>query len=105
MGLTQAVRRENAMMWPRGAKAGPVAGEWHTMRELVRTNDVVLLGAITALLDAAEIGHLVADAHISALEGSIGILPRRLLVTDDDARRARRLLEEAGFAQALRDPD
>ncbi|MFG1401666.1 DUF2007 domain-containing protein [Xanthobacter sp. V0B-10] len=74
------------------------------MQELVRTNDLVLLGAIGALLDAARIGHLVADAHTSALEGSIGILPRRLLVPDDDAPRARRLLAEAGFADALRDP-
>ncbi|MFG1477732.1 DUF2007 domain-containing protein [Xanthobacter sp. V4C-4] len=73
------------------------------MQELARTNDLVLLGAITALLDAAEVGHLVADAHISALEGSIGILPRRLLVVDEDAARARRLLVEAGFAAALRD--
>lgn len=74
------------------------------MRELLRTNDLVLLGAIEALLDAAEIGHLVADAHISALEGSIGILPRRLLVVDEDADRARRLLMEAGFGAALQDP-
>lgn len=74
------------------------------MQEVVRTNDLVLLGAITALLDAADIGHLVADAHISALEGSIGILPRRLLVAEDDAPRVRRLLAEAGFAAALRDP-
>ncbi|MDQ0503408.1 putative signal transducing protein [Xanthobacter agilis] len=74
------------------------------MRELLRTNDLVLLGAVTALLDAAGIGHLVADAHISALEGSIGILPRRLLVVDDEAPRAWRLLAEAGFSDALHDP-
>jgi len=74
------------------------------MQELMRTNDLVLLGAVTALLKAAEIGHLVADAHISALEGSIGILPRRLLVVDDDVFRARRLLAEGGFADALREP-
>lgn len=74
------------------------------MREVVRTNDLVLLGAITALLDAADIGHLVADAHISALEGSIGILPRRLLVAEEDAARAWRLLADAGFSTALRDP-
>lgn len=73
------------------------------MREVVRTNDLVLLGAIEALLSAAEIGHLVADAHMSAIEGSIGILPRRLLVADDDAPRARRLLKEAGFGAALSD--
>ena len=74
------------------------------MRELARTNDIVLLGAMEALLEAADIGHMVADAHISALEGSIGILPRRLLVVDDDAPRARRLLTDAGWAYALLDP-
>lgn len=73
------------------------------MREVLRTNDIVLIGAVTALLDAAEIGHLVADAHISALEGSIGILPRRLLVVADDLDRTCRLLREAGFADALAD--
>lgn len=73
------------------------------MREVLRTNDIVLIGAITALLEAAEIGHLVADAHISAVEGSIGILPRRLLVIADDLDRTRRLLREAGFAAALPD--
>jgi len=74
------------------------------MQELMRTNDLVLLGAVTALLEAAEVGHLVADAHISALEGSIGILPRRLLVVDEDVSRARRLLVDGGFAAALREP-
>ncbi len=73
------------------------------MQEVLRTNDIVLLGAVEALLASAGIGHLIADAHISALEGSIGILPRRLLVIDDDLPRTRRLLAEAGFGDALRD--
>lgn len=73
------------------------------MREVVRTNDMVLISALEALLTAAEIGHMVADGYISALEGSIGVLPRRILVVDDDVTRARRLLIEAGFADVLRD--
>ena len=72
------------------------------MRELVRTNDAVLVSAIQALLDAARIPHLVLDQNMSVLEGSIGILPRRLLVDEDHAAAARRLLEEAGFAHELR---
>lgn len=71
------------------------------MRELLRTNDVVLISAIGALLDSAGIGHLVLDQHMSVLEGSIGLLPRRLLVEEDDVARARRLLDEAGFGAAL----
>ncbi len=74
------------------------------MRELVRTNDAVLVSAIQALLDAAEIPHVVLDQNMSVLEGSIGILPRRLLVAEDYADAARRLLEEAGFGRELR-PD
>lgn len=76
---------------------------WHygPMRELIRTNDMVLLSAVTALLDSADIGHLVLDQHMSVLEGSIGLLPRRLLVEEDEAERARALLAEAGFGTAL----
>ncbi|TMJ30509.1 MAG: DUF2007 domain-containing protein [Alphaproteobacteria bacterium] len=74
------------------------------MRELVRTNDAVLVSAIQALLDAAHIPHLVLDQNMSVLEGSIGVLPRRLLVREEHAHAARRLLEEAGLGHELR-PD
>lgn len=74
------------------------------MRELVRTNDAVLITAIEALLNGADIKHLVVDRNISVLEGSIGIFPRRILVDEQQFDAARRLLEEAGFADELR-PD
>lgn len=74
------------------------------LRELVRTNDAVLISAIQALLDAAQIPHVVADQNMSVLDGSIGALPRRLLVAEDDAAAARRLLNEAGLGHELR-PD
>ena len=67
------------------------------MREIVRTNDAVLVSAIQALLDAAEIPHVVLDQNMSVLEGSIGILPRRVLVAEDHVDAARELLEEAGL--------
>jgi Putative prokaryotic signal transducing protein len=72
------------------------------LRELVRTNDAVLVSAIQALLDAAHIPHLVLDQNMSVLEGSIGVLPRRLLVREEHAHAARRLLEEAGLGHELR---
>jgi hypothetical protein len=72
------------------------------MTELVRTNDAVLLSAIEATLKAASIHCMIADQHMSVMEGSLGFMPRRLLVTDDDADRARKLLREAGFANELR---
>jgi hypothetical protein len=74
------------------------------MRELVRTNDAVLISAIEALLNGADIDHMIVDQNMSVLEGSIGIFPRRILVADDQADGARRLLQEAGFGDELR-PD
>ena len=74
------------------------------MRELVRTNDAVVISAIEALLKGANIAHMVVDQNMSVLEGSIGIFPRRILVEEDQLTAARRLLTEAGFAKELR-PD
>jgi hypothetical protein len=74
------------------------------MRELVRTNDAVLITAIEALLTGAQIKHMVVDRNMSVLEGSIGIFPRRILVDEEQFHAARRLLKEAGFADELR-PD
>jgi hypothetical protein len=74
------------------------------LRELVRTNDAVLISAIEALLTGAHIAHMVVDQNMSVLEGSIGIFPRRILVGDDEVQIARRLLEDAGFGNELR-PD
>jgi hypothetical protein len=68
------------------------------MRELVRTNDAVLITALEALLNGAQIEHMVVDGNISVLEGSIGIFPRRILVREDQLEAARTLLEETGFA-------
>lgn len=72
------------------------------MRELVRTNDPVLITAIEALLNGADIGHMVVDQNMSVLEGSIGIFPRRILVGEDQILAARRLLQDAGFGNELR---
>jgi len=72
------------------------------VRELVRTNNPVLITAIEALLKGAAIPHVVLDQHMSVLEGSLGILPRRILVDDEDQHKARRLLEDAGLAHELR---
>ncbi|MFC7399478.1 DUF2007 domain-containing protein [Chelatococcus sp. GCM10030263] len=73
------------------------------MIELIRTNDIVLLGAVEALLRGAGFQVFVADGHMSVLEGSVGALQRRLLVRQDEAEGARALLVEAGFAAELRD--
>jgi hypothetical protein len=72
------------------------------VRELVRTNDAVLISAIEALLNGADIPHLVVDQNMSVLEGSIGAFQRRILVGEDEIDAARKLLAEAGFGHELR---
>ena len=74
------------------------------MREIVRTNDAVLISAIEALLKGANIPHMVLDQNMSVLDGSIGMLPRRIVVDQDHSARARRLLADAGLGHELR-PD
>lgn len=66
------------------------------MKELLRTNDQVRLSWLQALLAAAGIRAVVLDAHTSIIEGSIGAIPRRLMVDDADHRRALDLVAEAG---------
>jgi putative signal transducing protein len=75
------------------------------LRELVRTNNAVVVSAIGALLDGAGIHHVVLDQNMSVLEGSLGILPRRILVADEDVTAARRLLTDGGLAHELRPDD
>ena len=72
------------------------------MKELIRTNDPVVLSFATSLLDDAGIHSLVADQSMSVLEGSLGLLPRRLLVESERAGEARLLLVDAGLGSELR---
>ena len=74
------------------------------MQELVRTNDAVLVSAVVALLDGAGIRHMVLDQNMSVLEGSVGVLPRRILVAKGQVLTARQILEDAGLGHELR-PD
>lgn len=74
------------------------------MEELLRTNDLVLISFVEALLRDAGIEHFVADQAVSAVEGSIGLFPRRVLVDADDIDAARRLMTDAGLAAELRPP-
>ena len=66
------------------------------MRELFRCNDPVLLSFAASLLAEAGIHFFIADAHMSVLEGSLGVLPRRMLVEAGEFDRARQLLADAG---------
>lgn len=72
------------------------------MQELVRSNDMVLMSFIQTLLDEVGIKHFVADENMSVLEGSIGVLAKRLMVDAAMMDRARQLLNDAGVGEELR---
>jgi hypothetical protein len=71
--------------------------------EILRTNDLVLISVIESLLKAEGVAFFLADQHMAAVEGSLGFLPRRILVDAHDEGRARRLIAQAGLAGELRD--
>ena len=71
------------------------------MDEVIRTNDLVLISFVEALLNEAGISHFIADQAVSAVDGSIGIFPRRILVDSDDLAEVRRLLTDAGLGDEL----
>ena len=76
------------------------------MREILRSNDAVLISFAQSQLREAGIGCFVADQHMSVVEGSIGAFPRRLLVGEDDWAAARRTLGDAGLgAWLIKDGD
>ena len=71
------------------------------MRVLLVTTDPVRLSFLLALLRDAGLGPVVLDAAISAMEGGIGIFPRRLAVVEAEATQALRVLREAGETEGL----
>lgn len=72
------------------------------MEELIRTNDPVLISFLESLLGEAGIEHFVADGNMSILEGSLAMIPRRVLVDADQLAQARRIVTDAGLAHELR---
>ncbi|MEM5476372.1 DUF2007 domain-containing protein [Pacificibacter sp. AS14] len=67
------------------------------MKQLLRTTDPMKIIYAKALLAGDDINCFEMDVHMSVLEGSVGILPRRLMVLDDDLPQARRILTENEF--------
>ena len=67
------------------------------MREVLRSNDPVVISFAQTVLRGAGIDNFVADQHISVAEGSIAAFPRRVRVAAEDFAQARRVLSEAGL--------
>ncbi len=72
------------------------------MKELLRTTDIVLLTYVASLLRDAGISAMIADSHVSAVEGSIGAFPRRVLVPVDEWHECAAILVEADLGQHVR---
>lgn len=72
------------------------------MIEIMRTNDPVLISFVESLLKDARISHFIADSNMSILEGSVGIIARRVLVDADREEEARKLLKDACLERELR---
>jgi hypothetical protein len=66
------------------------------MRALLSTNDLVRLSFLEAVLTDAGIDHIVLDSFSAAADGSIGAVPRRLMVADEDWPRATAICTELG---------
>jgi hypothetical protein len=65
------------------------------MKELLRTNNLVYLSFAQAVLKDAGVETVLFDGHMSVMDGSIGALPRRLMVADQEFSRAQKLLADA----------
>ncbi|MFZ2103694.1 MAG: DUF2007 domain-containing protein [Oricola sp.] len=72
------------------------------MEELLRSNNPVTISFVESLMREAGIRVLVADQNMSILDGSLGILPRRILVDAEQIERARRIVRDAGLENELK---
>jgi hypothetical protein len=84
----------------------PFAQCWETATvprviELLRSNDPVLISFVDALMKEAGIVHSVVDQNMSVMEGTLGVLPRRILVAREMLEAARQVLIEAGLEREL----
>ncbi|WP_319531069.1 DUF2007 domain-containing protein [uncultured Cohaesibacter sp.] len=74
------------------------------MKLLLKTNNAVTLSFVEALLRDAQIPFQTLDQNMSIMDGSLGILPRRILVDEDRESEARRLMIDAGLEEEA-EPD
>jgi hypothetical protein len=71
------------------------------MKELLRSTDPTVIAFASALLEGEDIEVFDLDVHMSILDGSLGILPRRLMVRDEDLFIARAVLRDNGIPTGL----
>jgi len=74
------------------------------MIAVLKTVNPATLNFAQAVLKEADIPFFVMDQNVSIIEGSIGIIPRRLMVVDEDAEDARQALRDAGLGDDIHTP-
>ena len=72
------------------------------MKDLIRTNNPALISYVEALLKQLDIRYFIADQAISSTEGSIGMFPKRIMVSAEHLAKARQLMIDAGLGDELR---
>jgi len=68
---------------------------------ILKTVNPATLNFAQAVLKEADIPFFVMDQNVSIIEGSIGVIPRRVMVVDEDAKDARQAMIDAGLGDEL----
>lgn len=93
------------MLWSQWLLEATVSSAYaKPMEELLRSNDPVMISFVEALMREAGIAYFVADQHMSILEGSVGAIPRRVLVDTEALQQARRIMKDCDLGKELKDP-
>ena len=71
------------------------------MIAILKTVNPATLNFAQAVLKEADIPFFVMDQNVSIIEGSIGVIPRRVMVVDEDAKDARQAMVDAGLGDEL----
>ena len=64
------------------------------MKEVLRTNNLILISRAQSILNEAGVHNQLLDAHASNIEGSISAIQRRVIVSDDDFQKSKKLIND-----------
>ncbi len=71
------------------------------MKAIIKTTDPLMVSFVIDLLDQQGVKAFEFDQNFSVMDGSIGVIPRRIMVIDEELNKARRLIREAGLGHEL----
>ena len=64
------------------------------MKEILRTNNLILISRVQSILNDAGIQNKLLDTHASNIEGNISAIQRRLVVSNDDFQQFQKLIND-----------